>query len=124
MTAEGARLVLNHAALEPGEAKPRLSVDTVAHSVLVDGTRQTVPGQPFRLLVLLIEAAQRRGGPVQNRIIEAETGREPRDLVRELRDALSAGCDNAAEIRSWIRPRRSFGGFELMLEPGQIHLTQ
>jgi hypothetical protein len=61
-------------------------------------------------------------GPVRNRAIEDATGRDARDLVRELRDALSAGRPDGANLRGWIEARRSLGAFELVLEPEQVEI--
>jgi hypothetical protein len=78
-------------------ARPRLAIQLGAQAVLVDGVSQRVPAQPFKLLALLAqEVRDRQAGPVRNRVIEDATGRDARDLVRELRDALSVGRPNAA----------------------------
>jgi hypothetical protein len=61
---------------------------------------------------------------VCNREIEDTTGRDARDLVRELRDTLSAGRSNGPELRGWIAARRSLGAFELVLEPEQIEIAR
>ena len=103
-------------------AKPtQAGVSTIA--VLIDGTPQRVPPQPFRLLTLLAQELRDGRGPVRNRDIEDATGRDARDLVRELRNALSTGRPNGAELRDWIEARRSLGAFELVLEPQQVEIT-
>jgi hypothetical protein len=107
-------------ALEPQQAGPRLSIRLEAQTVLIDGTLQRVPSQPFNLLALLARAAKDGKGPVRNRAIEDATGRDARDLVRELRDALSAGRPNGSELRDWIAARRSLGAFELVLDREEI----
>jgi hypothetical protein len=89
-------------------------------AVLIDGLRQPVAAQPILLLILLAEHRRSGLGPVGNRTIENVTGRDPRDLVRELRDALSAGRADAEEIRGRIMARRSFGGFKLALDAHQV----
>lgn len=114
---------LDLAALEPTVAVPRLRLQLASHAVLVDGTQQRVPAQPFRLLVLLAQEVRNGRGPVRTHTIEDETGREARDLVRELRDALSAGRANADEIRRWIRARRSLAAFELVLASEEIEVA-
>ena len=58
-------------------------------------TAQRIASQPFKLLTLFAQAARDRTGPVANRAIEDAYGRDARDLVRELRDALSAGRPTA-----------------------------
>lgn len=110
-------------ALEPRPAGPRLSIRLAARTVLVDGIPQRVPAQPFTLLALLARAVRDGAGPVGNRTIEDATGRDARDLVRELRDALSADRPNGAELRAWIEARRSLGAFQLMLEPREIEVV-
>ena len=114
---------LDHDALEPKTDGPRLSIQVAAQAVLIDGTPQRVPSQPFKLLALLARAVRDGTGPVRNRAIEDSTGRDARDLVRELRDAFSAGRPNGSELRDWIEARRSLGAFELVLEPGQIEIV-
>lgn len=115
--------VLDRAALEPRTIAPRLSVRMAARAVLVDGTPQRVASQPFNLLALLAHAARDGTGPVGNRAIEDATGRDARDLVRELRDALSADRPNGAELRDWIEARRSLGAFELVLDASDIEVV-
>ncbi len=111
---------LDQDALEPEEAGPRLSIRLEAQTVLVDGTPQRVPSQPFTLLALLAHAARDGRGPVRNRVVEDATGRDARDLVRELRDALAAGRPNGSELRDWIKARRSLGAYELVLDREEI----
>lgn len=106
----------------PSSMAPRLVLQAAAQTVLVDGSAQPVPAQPFRLLLLLVEKARGGGGPVENRKIYDATGRDARDLVRELREALAAGRPKPGEIRGWIKARRSAGGFELTLHRDQIDL--
>lgn len=108
--------------LEPKANQPRLSIRVAAQSVLIDGTPQRVPPQPFRLLTLLAQEVRDGRGPVRNRAIDDATGRDARDLVRELRDALSTGRPNACELRDWIEARRSLGAFELALNRDQIEV--
>lgn len=109
--------VLREASSGPG---PRLVLNLSAQTVLVDGVPQPVPPQPFRLLALLAERAKDDGAPLDNRAIYETTGREARDLIRELRDALAAGRADKDEIRGWIKARRSLGAFELALRRDHI----
>lgn len=109
--------------LEPGSFLPRLRIIVQEHSVRIDGLSQRVAAQPFRLLTLLAQHRLNGTGPVRNREIEDATGRDARDLVRELRDTLSAGRANGSELRDWIVARRSLGAFELVLEPEQIEIA-
>ena len=113
---------LDHCALEPKKDGLRLSVDLASRTVMIDGTAQRVASQPFKLLALFAQAARDRTGPVENRAIEDATGRDARDLVRELRDALSAGRPNRFELRNWIVARRSLGAFALALEREEIEI--
>jgi hypothetical protein len=115
---------LDPALLEPGSVLPRLRIIEQEHSVRIDGLPQRVAGQPFRLLALLAQHRLNGAGPVRNREIEDTTGRDARDLVRELRDTLSAGRSNGPELRGWIAARRSLGAFELVLEPEQIEIAR
>jgi hypothetical protein len=113
---------LDQDVLESKTDGPRLSIQIAAQAVLIDGTPQRVPVQPFNLLALLVRAVRDRPGPVRNRALEDTTGRDARDLVREQRDALSAGRPNGSELRDWIEARRSLGAFVLVLEPGEIEV--
>lgn len=90
----------------------------------IDGTPQRFPSEPFNLLALLALAlAVRDGtGPVRNPAIEVTIGSDVRDLMRELRDALSAGRPNGSEPRDWIEARRRLGAFELVLERGEVQV--
>jgi len=114
---------LDELALTPKAAGPRLSIQATVRAVLVDGTPQHVPPQPFKLLALLARAVRDGEGPVSNRAIEDATGRDARDLARELRDALSAGRTNASELRNWIEAQRGLGAFQLALEPGDVEIA-
>jgi hypothetical protein len=116
--------VLDSGMLEPQAGVLRLSIQVRTQAVQIDGTPQRVPAQPFKLLALLAQEVRDGAGPVRNRAIEDATGRDARDLVRELRDAISAGRPNAAELRDWIEARRSLGAFELALAPEQIKIQQ
>lgn len=113
---------INRCALEPKTDGLRLSVQLATQTVTIDGTAQRIASQPFRLLALFARAVRDGTGPVRNRAIEDATGRDARDLVRELRDALSGGRPNGSELREWIEARRSLGAFELVLEPEQIDI--
>jgi hypothetical protein len=110
--------------LEPKADGRQLSIQVAAQAVLIDGTPQRVPAQPFKLLALLAQEVLDGAGPVRNRAIEDATGRDARDLVRELRDALSAGRPNGSELREWIEARRSLGAFELVLDPEEIEIVR
>ncbi len=98
-------------------------MDLATRTVTIDGTAQRIASQPFKLLTLFAQAARDRTGPVANRAIEDATGRDARDLVRELRDALSAGRPNRSELRNWIVARRSIGAFELALEREEVEVA-
>lgn len=99
-----------------------LSIHIGSRKVSVDGLPQHVPAQPFALLCLLARHAVDGKGAVENRAVEAETQRVARDLVRDLRDALSRGRSDAPRIRDWIESRRSAGGYELALRPEQVEI--
>lgn len=114
---------IGRVARAPTAFGPRLSIRIAARAVMVDGTPQPVPHQPFNLLALLARAVKDRAGPVSNRAIEQATGRDARDLVRELRHALSAGRPNASQLRGWIAARRSLGAFELVLGPEDVEVV-
>lgn len=97
-------------------ATPRLVVMVASQGVILDGTEKHVPQQPFRLLVILAEKVTKGGGFVSGREIEAAfSGRTASDVIRELKDRLSAGASDPKRVRRLIRNRRSPAGYALAL---------
>lgn len=97
-------------------ATPRLVVVVASQGVILDGTEKHVPQQPFRLLVMLAEKVTKGGGFVSGREIEAAfSGRTASDVIRELKDRLSAGASDPKRVRRLIKNRRSPAGYALAL---------
>ncbi|MBF0093034.1 MAG: hypothetical protein HQL34_00660 [Alphaproteobacteria bacterium] len=101
---------------------PRLIVVRSQNKVILDGRERIVPAQPYRLLLLLAETALARGGVLSIRGIEAHTGREARDVARELRDRLAEGCPDTEAARHLVRNSRSPSGYFLSLGSGEIEI--
>jgi hypothetical protein len=118
------RLILDAATVQPaGPFVPCLSVCRRSRTVQVHGTPQPVPGQPLRLLEMLLSAWQ-RADPVRKTDIEAAfSGRSASDLVRDLRDALSAGRADAPSIRNWVLTEGSPAEYRLALPAGSVQIT-
>ncbi|MCA8882123.1 MAG: hypothetical protein KDA73_19695 [Rhodobacteraceae bacterium] len=116
-------IVLNRTRLDI-DGPARLVLDMPRVRVVIDGIAQSVSAQPFRLLGLLVSAALDGKGSVSTFVIVEQFGREPNDLVRNLRDALSKGRDNATEIRGWIVAVRSQSAFRIALPAEQIEVLR
>ena len=96
--------------------------EVAAQAVQIDGTpaARCLPSPSTCSLFGASGARRLRSGPEPRH--EDATGRDARDLVRELRDALSAGRSNHSDLRNWIVARRSLGAFELALEREEIEV--
>jgi hypothetical protein len=104
-------------------AIPRFVVMVANQSVILDGTEKHVPQQPFRLLVMLAEKVTKGGGFVLGREVEAAfSGRTASDVIRELKDRLSAGASDPKRVRNLIKNRRSPAGYALALAPTEIEM--
>ena len=103
---------------------PRLIIRESSGTTTLDGRSILLSGQPHRLLVMLAQSAATGNGVVSNRDIEDRTGRQARDIIRELRDGLAAGQPDADAIRDLIRNRRSPPAYWLALAPDEIDLRQ
>lgn len=104
------------------DLKPRLIIVQWSKTVILDGTERLLPLQPYRLLLLLAEKARIGDGIVLTQEIESHTGREARDIVRELRNALAEGSPSPGAIRNLIRNRRSRSAYQLVLAAMEIDL--
>lgn len=104
----GAPFRLDAALLEPAPAKG-LVLRVAAGIAELDGIRIALPHQPFRLLHALAERLRTSGEVVSGREIEELCGRDPRDLVRELRAAVSAAGVLPDEAQRLIETRRGRG---------------
>lgn len=116
--------VLDHSALEPKTAGPRLMIERSARRVTLDGRNVHLSEQLFGLLQFLAEHALKSRATVEIRAIEdhvwgegihriASSIREP---IRALREALAAGADDRAALRSLIEYKRNPNGYRLAVE--------
>ena len=104
------KVTLPHKALE-ADAHPTLTVFRGARRVAWGDRQITLSDQPTRLLAALIEQAKTPRPHLTARDVEdviygslaPTTARPGRDIVRELRDALTRGGLNRAEVGSLIR---------------------
>lgn len=98
-------------------SEPRLVIFRQSQRVTLGGEEVPIPLQPFHLLVKLAEAVGGRRGYLTPRQIEVDNrGRNPADLVRELRDHLQD--PEKLLIRTRYSPTRYF----LALAPEEVDL--
>lgn len=105
--------------LEPAAAAPRVRISPSAGSVEFDGITVTLSPQLFPVFLALAEKARTRDPVLTTFEIERRTGREARDMIRELRRAfVAAGMERerASALIANVRSR----GWRLALEPADI----
>ena len=119
-----ALFVLETAILSPPhDGTPRLVITQSNQRVMLDGSDKPVPHQPYKLLVLLTEWVIKGGGFVSTVDIEkANSGRQASDLVRELRNFLSADSTDPKSAKGLIKNRRNPSGYALTLSAEEIDL--
>ena len=101
----------------------RLVVDKRFQSATIDGVTIDLPHAPFKLLVMLTEAAIAGARPVTaERIGTAFSLRSPADLIRELRVILQRAGLGPAEARCWIKTQRSPTRYLLTVSAEEIEL--
>ena len=113
--------VINVAALETPAHAPRLLIAKAAQTVTLDDRRLHFPSQLQRLVMMLALQALTKDPILSHQVIGGETGRESRDLIRELRDNLASQGLSKAEANALIKtvtPR----GYRLGLDPAEISL--
>ena len=100
-------------------ASVRLIMRRGAQMAILDGRSLELPPQMFVLLRMLVEQALERDSVLKAQTIEEQLGREPREIVRDLRRALvNCGLDDAA-AESLIRTVRG-RGYRLGLDPAEV----
>ena len=111
-------LALDLSALDTVRApQPRLVVFRQSRRVILDGNEMTIPQQPFTLLAMLAEAVGGRSSYLTpHQIAEKYSGRDHRDLIRDLRTALQD------DRKLLIKTRRSPTGYFLALAPDEFVL--
>lgn len=97
--------------------QPRLVVFRQSRRVILDGNEMTIPQQPFTLLAMLAEAVGGRSSYLTpHQIAEKYSGRDHRDLIRDLRTALQD------DRKLLIKTRRSPTGYFLALAQDEFVL--
>lgn len=107
------------AVLQPANATPELIVDTAAGALEWQGRRVTLTHQLCPAFRILVDAALSRKPIVPPQVLEGASGREAKDLVRELRARLiSAGFPPTAakHMIALVRGR----GYQLGVAPDRI----
>lgn len=128
-----AGFALDPAALAPGmPGKVRLIIGRAGRTVSLDRRPRQLGDQPLRLLVKLAEAAQRHGGFVETHELDRAiygdqirpAAREPRDIIRLLKNGLAAGLEGAEAkaARDLIEGKRQPSRYRLALMPEEIDI--
>ena len=110
-------------ALLPPSDRVRLIIDRSIPSVLLDGRLLDMSVQMVAVLILLAERACRRDPIIKKQIIEAETGRPPNEVIRDLRKALVAPGAPASTAKELIATVHGIG-YRLDLSPEAISFVE
>ena len=113
--------VISVAALEAPAHAPRLVIAKSAQTVTLDDRHLHFPSQLQRLVLMLAEQALSKDPILSHQVIGGATGRESRDLIRDLRANLASQGLTKAEANALIKtvsPR----GYRLGLDPAEISL--
>ncbi len=113
--------VISVAALEAPAHAPRLVIAKTAQTVTLDDRHLHFSPQLQRLLLMLAEQALSKDPILSHQKIGGETGRESRDLIRDLRANLVAQGLSKAETNALVvtvSPR----GYRIGLDPAEISL--
>jgi len=113
--------VINVAALEAPAHAPRLVIAKTSQTVALDDRQLHFPSQLQRLVVMLAKQAVTKDPILSHQVISGATGRESRDIIRDLRANLVAQGLGKAEANALIvtvSPR----GYRIGLAPAEISL--
>lgn len=111
--------VMSFDGLRPSSDRVRLIIDRSIPSVMLDGRLLDMSVQMVAVLVLLAEQACRRDPIIKKQAIEAETGRPPNEVIRDLRKALEAPSATASTAKELIATVHGVG-YRLGLAPEAI----
>lgn len=111
--------VMSFDGLLPPSDRVRLIIDRSIPSVMLDGRVLDMSVQMVAVLVLLAEQACRRDPIIKKQIIEAETGRPPNEVIRDLRKALVAPGAPSSTVKELIATVHGVG-YRLGLAPEAI----
>lgn len=110
-------VALDLGVIEDAAPAPRLRLRSAAGEAALDGASAVLPTQPFRLLLAFAEAATAGRPVLTQHEIDKATGREARDMIRDLRNGLAK--IGGASARDLIMTRQG-RGWEIILRPGDI----
>ena len=113
--------VINVAALEAPAHAPRFVVAKTTQTVTLDDRHLHFSPQLQRLVLMLVEQSLTKDAILSHQVIGGETGRESRDLIRDLRANLVSQGLSKAEANALIKtvsPR----GYRIGLDPSEISL--
>ncbi len=113
--------VINVAALETPAHAPRLVIAKTAQTVMLDDRHLHFPSQLQRLVLMLAQQALTKDPILSHQVIGGATGRESRDLIRDLRANLVVQGLSKAETNALVvtvSPR----GYRIGLDPSEISL--
>jgi hypothetical protein len=119
----GLGATIDIAALEPVPLAPMLRVRRAAAEVQWDGRSVILSRQIFPVLERLLEKAMSRDQVASQSDVEGFSGREARDLIRELRASFVSGGFTNAQAKSLIATVHGRGyklavaASEIMIEP-------
>ena len=104
-------LVFDHHALDAATGTPELVVRTKAAQIEWQGRSATFSHQIFPVFQRLLEKAGSRDAIASGPFLEDTSGREAKDLIRELRDQMKTAGFSDAQSKSLIKTARNRGYF-------------
>ena len=113
--------MISVAALEAPAHAPRLVLAKTAQTVTLDDRHLHFSPQLQRLVLMLAQQALTKDPILSHQVIGGETGRESRDLIRDLRANLASQGLSKGEANALIKtvsPR----GYRIGLDPAEISL--
>ena len=116
---DGLGIAIDVAALVPVPLAPVLHVRTATAEVQWNGRSVILSRQIFPVFERLLEKALSRDQVASGSYVEGTTGREARDLIRELRGAFKAAEFTDAESKTLIETVRN-RGYRLGVVPSEI----
>ncbi len=103
--------VFDHQALDAATGAPELIVQIKAAQIEWQGRSATFSHQIFPVFQRLLEKVGSRDPIASGPYLEDTTGREAKDLIRELRDQMKTAGFSDAESKSLIKTARNRGYF-------------
>ena len=103
--------LLNHQALDAAMSIPELVVRLEAAQIEWQGRSATFSHQIFPVFQRLLEKAGSRDAIASGPFLEDTSGREAKDLIRELRDQMKTAGFSDTQSKSLIKTARNRGYF-------------